>query len=168
MRAQIWSIDFIVSVVIFAAAVAMILFVWGSASSQAAESLQITELQKKAITAADTLVRIKGVPENWVQGNVTFIGLAEREGVISSQKVAQLLNMGYGDARGGLQLGGDEFYLALKDSNGTFLNATVGSVSMQIEYGNYPNSSKFVVPVERYVLYNGELARLQLIVWRAA
>lgn len=165
MKAQVWSIDFIVSVMAFTAVVALMLFVWKSASTQAGESIRIGELQKVALNAADMLVRSPGIPPNWTSEGVVFMGLAEREGVISPDKVSEMLGTGYNESRKALHIGSGEFYISLRDYNGTLLNVTAAGNQTAAEHGSYPNGSGFVVPVERYVLFNGELARLRLIVW---
>ncbi len=165
MRAQIWSIDFAVSILIFMSVIILVFFTWSYTSTQSSEQVEINNMQTSALLISDSLIRVEGLPRDWNATNVKVIGIASRnENVLNKTKVDRFLNLSYSKARGLLGIGAYEFYFELSYMNHTIMKNQDGN---NITKGNYPDSSaSIIVPAERYVLYNGKIARLKFWLWR--
>jgi len=158
-KAQLWSLDFVVSLMIFLSAVVAVLFSWNYISANAAETQALKELQLKVMTLSDSLIRTQGLPVNWGNATVEVFGLAETENVLNATKLAILVNMStyeYDRARAILDLGAYDFYLEAKDLNGTVFGNTSKPLA---------SNAGVVIPIERFAMYGGRIARVKLIIW---
>jgi len=154
-KGQIWSLDFITSVVIFLVVLMPLFFVWSYVNIQNQQQLLFDEVESLVLYVSDSLIRTKGSPEGWNTANVEIIGLASGENVLNATKVSYLLSMGndeYNRTRT-LLAGGYDFFFGLTDINGTSL----GTI------GNKPES-RMVVPIERYCLLNGRIVKLEFAI----
>jgi len=154
-KAQIWSMDFMSSLIIFFMALIAIMFAWNYIAYQSVASHELKQLQMKVFTISDSLMRSPGLPGNWDQTNVRVIGLADEEGVINPTKAQFLVAMDYNVTKALLGIGLYDYYFEIADLNGTvYLNTTKPIVN-----------STFVVPMERYVIYGGRISKLKFFVW---
>jgi len=160
MKAQIWSADFVVSAVIFFTVLFLVMFVWNYANIQGAETLQLKDIESKALTVSDALIRAPGLPFDWNETTVRVIGLAAEENVINKTKALRFVNLTYIQSRA-LLTGRYEFYFELTHVNGTVINES----GINLTQGILPLNPSVVVPVERYVLYDDEIKRMKLLVW---
>ena len=152
---QVWSLDFIVSVVIFLTALMPLLFVWEYVNAQNQQQMLFDETEGIALSASDALLRTKGLPENWNTADVSVIGLASEENVLNATKVSYLLAMGSSDYNRTrvILTGGYDFFLNITDLNGT----SYGVI------GSKP-ADRMVIPVERYCLYNERITKLEFAI----
>lgn len=154
-KAQVWSLDFVVSVVIFLMALIPLLFVWDYVNAQKQQQMLFDEAENIALSVSDALLRTKGLPENWNTTSVNVIGLASKENILNITKVSYLLAMGSSDYNmtRAILSGGYDFFLNITDLNGT----SYGII------GSKPQS-RMVIPVERYCLYNERIAKLEFAI----
>jgi len=152
MKGQIWSLDFITSIVIFLAVLIPLFFVWSYVNMQNQSQILFNEVESLTLSVSDSLIRTKGSPEGWDNASVESIGLASEENILNSTKVSSFLFMGnneYNRTRA-ILTGGYEFFFNLTDINGT----SIGSI------GSKPGNRMYV-PIERYCLHNGRIAKLE-------
>jgi len=153
-RGQVWSLDFVTSIVVFLVILMPLFFVWSYINAQSTQQIEFNSIESAALQISDSLVRTQGIPGNWNISNVRVIGLVSDENILNSTKVSSFLSMGNSDYERtkSLLTGNYDFYFSLTDINGTSL----GTIGNKSEKGN-------VVPVERYCLYNGRIVKLQLV-----
>lgn len=158
-RAQVWTLDFTISLLIFLSAVSAIIFAWNYILSNTLETRTMDEMQLKALAISDSAIRTSGIPHNWNETNVEVIGIATEENILNITKVNSFVNMldtDYDNTRGRLDIGFYGFYFELKDLNESVLINSSHSID--------PLSS-IVIPIERYVLYNESVAKARFILW---
>lgn len=156
MKGQIWSADFIVSVVIFFSALAIVTFAWNHAASQSLEQRTLADMQTATIRVADSLIRTPGYPENWNASDVEQIGLATTPYIINQTKLEQFLALDYSDAKRLLGLRGDwEFYFEMSYLNGTVVETK----------GTYSQNTLTASPITRNILYGKMVIKLIFMTW---
>jgi hypothetical protein len=156
MKAQMWSFDLAISLVIFFLALISVVFAWNYMSGDIIEEQQLDRLQLKVLTLSDSLIRTPGIPANWNSSNVLVIGLADDDNVLNQSKVQEFASMDHETARSLLDMGAYDFYFEVADINGTIYENTTVPVG---------NQSSIVAPVERYALYNGRISKVRLVIW---
>ncbi|NIO19414.1 MAG: hypothetical protein GTN76_01360 [Candidatus Aenigmarchaeota archaeon] len=152
-KGQVWSLDFVTSLIIFFLVLVPLFFVWNYVNIQNMEQRTFDDIEVLALTTSDSLIRTKGVPENWNSSNVNVIGLADEENILNPTKVSEFLSMGninYNLTRN-ILTGKYDFFFGITDLNGT----VYGTI------GNKP-PDKTIVPVERYCLYNDRVVKIEL------
>ncbi len=162
MRAQIWSMDFLMSAFIFLITLGMMVFAWNYTSTRILQQNEAGPADNTLIMVSDALVRTQGVPEDWNQSTVTSVGLASRDNVLNATKVDMFINMSYEYMKTLLGLERYDFHFSVKHLNGSVMQNTKGQ---NLTAGKYPQDSELVVPIQRYVMYNGSPARLDLVIW---
>ncbi|MBU0898615.1 MAG: hypothetical protein KKB03_04465 [Nanoarchaeota archaeon] len=163
MRGQIWSMDFIVSAIIFFIALATIMFSWNYIIQNTDEQTVINEMESSVLDITDVLVRSPGVPRDWTPSNVQSIGLASEENKLNETKVDYFMQLDYSETKLLLGIKNYHFYFELEDLN----NQTVKNQADQnITKGVYPDTASFIqIPVERYALYRDAIVKLKFIFW---
>jgi len=162
MKAQIWSTDFVMSAVIFLLALGLILFAWNYTSTSISQRNELGSAENIAMMVSDALIRTPGIPENWNSSTVISPGLASRENVLDSTKVDAFINMSYEYTKTLLGLERYHFCFRLLDPNGSLMQNEHGQ---NLTIGQHPENSQLVIPVQRYVLYNGKPAKMDFILW---
>ena len=85
-KAQIWSIDVIIGIIIFVSAV--LLFFHFSIRSVEKQSNNIENIMLDAKVTSNQLVSI-GYPSNWTKDNVIIIGLTDGKYNLSENKISE-------------------------------------------------------------------------------
>ena len=184
LKAQVWSTDFSVSAVIFITMVALIFFVFNITSQDAASQAALSDMQNRGLEASEALVRTPGYPPGWNSWNVQVVGLATQENSLNNSKIFSFLGMDYSNSKTALGLESYEYNFSLENLDGTAFYlvgnldeppggfGSVGEteppepVPFRIEKGLPLDSAKDILPIERYVLIDGQIKRMKLIVWR--
>lgn len=159
MKAQVWSLDFALSLIIFMTSLFAVIFAWNYISVNAMENQEIKDLQMKALALSDSLIRTRGIPADWNESGVKVIGLAEDENILNVTKVELFINMSVNDndnLRGLMDIGLYGFYFEVKDINGTVYANTTTPISM---------TSSIVVPIERYTMYDERIVKVRFVIW---
>ena len=161
-KAQLWSTDFSISVVIFFSVMMLVVFAWSFVGYQNQQRINFNEMENTAHIISDSMVRTAGEPISWNQTNVETIGLASDENILNMDKVDYFINMSYAEIVSKLGVQGN-LYFELRDISGNVIQNLNGD---NITKGTYPTASAtMVVPVERYCIYDDEVATLRLIMW---
>ena len=150
-KAQIWSMDFAISIIIFFSVVVVLIFFFNNILSQNLEQSEIFKIQKTALKASDSLIRIPGSPANWTSDNVSIIGLASEDNVLDAGKVQEFISMDYNKARV-LLVGKYQFHFEIRDLNDSVINVN-GTNLIQ---GIFPMNANIIIPIERYVITDGD------------
>jgi len=145
--------DLIISIVIFLTVLLPLFFVWSYINSQNQQQMLFDDTENLAFSVSDSLIRTKGMPDDWNSSNVNSIGLASQENVLNSTKVGYFLAMGNSDYNKtrAILTGRYDFFFNLTDINGT----SYGTI------GDKPEN-RMVVPVERYCVYNERIVKLEV------
>ena len=152
MRGQIWSLDFITSILVFIVVLIPLFFIWNYVNIQNQQQILFDEVETLALSISDSLIRTKGLPEGWNTSDVSTIGLSSEENILNVTKVSYFLTMGsseYNRTRA-ILTGGYDFFFNLTDVNGTS-HGTIGSKP----------ENRMTVPIERYCLYDERIAKLE-------
>lgn len=163
MKGQMWSMDFAVSIVIFALMIGIVIFAWNYAIRNSADQVNLNILENDVIMISDTLVRVPGMPEDWNESSVRVLGLAEEENVLNKTKVLQFVNMDYNQIKILLGIANREFYFEMRYPNNTVMD--IGGTSLNKGIDPVGQNSNVVVPVERYVILNGNIAKMEFFLW---
>lgn len=159
-KAQLWSLDFAIAIVIFITALTLMLFFFNYSTSQSVEQNEFIEMQKTALTVSDSLVRTPGHPSNWTASSVTIIGLAIEDNVLDENKILEFVNMGYETARSML-VGKYQFFFEMRALNNNIVNINGTNITI----GNIPSNSTAVIPIQRYAILKGNITKVNFIVW---
>jgi hypothetical protein len=152
-KGQIWSLDFITSVIVFLIVLIPLLFVWSYINVQNEQEIRMNDIESLALSVSDALIRTKGFPEGWDASNVETMGLASEENVLNDTKVSYFVTMGnneYNRTRA-ILTGSYDFFFNLTDLNGSSYG-TIGSKP----------ADRITVPIERYCLYNERIVKMEL------
>ena len=159
-KGQTLATDYVISLSIFAVVLIASISLWNVAESKKTWSFDIDRMQKKAMIAADTLVKTRGVPHGWTNESVEEIGISSRDHVINGTLFDNLLNVNYADARILFGLESYEFYINIT-------NQTSGQVA---SYGNAPQNAKDLALIRRIAFFENNSAPVRAIlsfyVWR--
>jgi hypothetical protein len=152
-KGQIWSLDFITSVIIFLIVLIPLLFVWTYVNIQNQQQILFDEVETLTLFISDSLIRTEGYPEGWDTVNVEQIGLASEENALNATKVSYFISMGnseYNRTRT-ILTGGYDFFFNMTDINGT----SIGLI------GSKP-ADRMTVPIERYCMHNERIVKIEL------
>ena len=156
MKGQIWSADLTLSAFVFITIAVAFLSAFGYMLISAQDNTELRDMERISLSVSDALIRIPGIPEDWNRSNVQFPGLADRENIINETKLERFSSMDYSTLKVLMGLDKYEFHFRLSDVNGT----------VYAENGMEPENAIASMPVNRYVLYSGRLARLRFVVWK--
>ena len=156
MKGQVWTLDMALSLMIFFAALISVTMAWNFISSDIAEGQEMTEMQLKAMTVSDALIRTPGIPEDWNNDTVTVIGLAYDDNELDSSKVSEFVSMSYQKSRSLLGIVPYNFYFEVEDINGTVY--TNSSLPMDPD-------ADVIIPAIRYASYNGRIVKVNFFLW---
>ncbi|MBI4020336.1 MAG: hypothetical protein HY367_03305 [Candidatus Aenigmarchaeota archaeon] len=163
MKAQVWSIDFVVSVIVFFIAVSLTVFAWDYSISQNQAQASFSNAESITLSVTDALIRTKGIPEDWDDSNVRSVGLASAENIVDQEKVEEFLDLDYNTSKERLGISRYEYHFELRYANNSVIQLPGGD---NITKGIQPFNASLVIPAERYVLYNTKISRLQFILWQ--
>ncbi|RLG19248.1 hypothetical protein DRN67_03235 [Candidatus Micrarchaeota archaeon] len=98
-RAQIFSSDFIFSVVLFTIVLLILFPIWNNITYQTQEAEARKEMQISTIAIADLLTRSTGSPADWNASTVKSIGLANSAHELNTTKFLRLKQIEHEDAK---------------------------------------------------------------------
>jgi hypothetical protein len=155
--------DFATSIIIFMLMVGIVVFAWNYSIQNSSEQVNLNVLENEVLMISDTLIRIPGMPAGWNESSVRVIGLADKENVLNATKVVQFVDMEYNKTKSLLGIPNREFYFEIRYPNNTVMEIDGKSLTKGINPGG--GSVKVIVPVERYVILNGKIAKLEFLLW---
>ncbi len=160
-KAQIWSIDLIIAVVIFFAAF-FVFYKYGLGALDSARDdksflLQDTKLISNYLVSA-------GYPQSWTTETVTLIGLTDGESRLDPNKVEMFSNMSkssYLQTKNILSASHD-FYIFFEDSNSNKIKIrNISSIGKNYTNDNPDNLLK----IERFIFYNSSIIKMVIYTW---
>jgi len=92
---QLFTTDFIVSLVLFMSVLGTVFYGIGTSVDQQAQRNDRAVLQQRAAQTADLLVRTSGYPADWNASSVRVTGLASDDHIIEPGKFIELRETGY-------------------------------------------------------------------------
>ena len=164
-RAQIWSFDFMASVVVFFMIMAVLFFVWEYTAIQNEDQMIFNDMENNALTLADNMIRTRGFPEYWNESNVHVLGLASEENVLNETKILMFVQMDYDHSKRILGIPAYEFYFQVLHLNNTQARANNTDLVQGLDPLGFQNST-IVIPIERYILFDSRVAKLRFMLWR--
>ena len=120
MRAELFSTDFIVSILLFLSILVIVGFYYGNLQNDIYQQYQRDDMYKKAVNVADLLVASSGSPKYWNSTNVEVIGLYD-EGRINLTKFVELKNIDHQTVREKMGTGMYNLNISLKNETGNFI-----------------------------------------------
>jgi len=128
------AVDLMAAVLIFLAIAGSIMWMWGDKATDAENRLFESERFAMAEKTLDTLIRSRGLPENWETGDaqsIQAVGIAKRGLVIDKGKAEKFRDLsndsenGYPLLRTKLLIGGNDYYFRILDPEQNGALATV-------------------------------------------
>ena len=165
-RAQIFSIDLIMSAVIFIALIIITTSVFYFYSLRIEDAIVNEDLQIKSMQITDLLIKTKGAPYNWEDdpNNVNIIGLVTSDRKFSTVKLREFVKLDENTIKEKFNIEGFNFYLTLKDLNGALYGIGDGDTS---EVGTKPDlTAKNIITIKRIGLYNGQKSFMEFTLWK--
>lgn len=142
--------EMVVAIAVFLVIVAVVVLFLRTNTAEIRESLVHRDLESKATSIADVLVKSRGVPSGWElsPSSASVIGLASESRVLSPGKVAAFMAMDHAVAQDIFAMAPYDYAVTLARTDGSPI-ASTGTVT-----------GKRVVGVRRVVLYGNETAFL--------
>lgn len=116
---------------------------------------KLNEMKNVTHNAMESLINFEGKPSNWDSENVEIIGLAEKKGVLSEEKVSEFALMEYEKIQEKIVFGRYNFFLEIdSEREEDDLNA-----------GQAIGNEADVIKIERNVLYKEAITNVRLSVY---
>ena len=157
-KGQVWSLDFVVALVIFS--IALYFFYSYGAASLETQNEEIEEMFIQAEQLSQNLIS-SGYPNNWTNSSVISIGLTDGETRLEVNKIAEFSKMNYQDAKNLLSSKYD-FQVKFKDKNNQTLEIANNTILGKNMTSEDPNN---IIPIKRFLFYNTEIITMEVLVW---
>lgn len=144
MKAELFSSDFIISILIFLSALVIITFYYQNLQSDVYESNIRNEMYSKAVNIASLLATTSGYPKYWNNTTVKVIGLYD-VGKFNLTKFEELKKINYNSVKVMLGTGPYNIYIVLKNETGD----TIEKSGVPYSYGVTIANAEQIVSVKR-------------------
>ena len=156
-KGQVFSIDFIMAVIVFVLCMVFITSFWQVSVVSASQAVERNRLAASALVASDALIYGSGMPDKWESStsDAVALGLAKKgsPGELEQAKLAafsELSNSSSGTVRKLLGLH-SEYYLQVQGVESDYL----------FEAGNSSQLGSRSVGITRYAVLDGEMVRVR-------
>lgn len=123
-KAQIALIDFFIAFFLFVIVISATIYTWNLYLTRLNEDMENNEMMIKAIQTTEVLVKSSGVPTRWSLSNVTLVGLAESDRILSTEKVDLFVNLPESQIKNIFRIQLYGFYFAIMGMNNSIINMT--------------------------------------------
>lgn len=152
MRAQIWSADFIIALIIVSAmAVVFLQFILNQPDPETS-----ARLQTEALRISETLMT-SGSPTNWTAADVKTAGIIDA-GEINGTKLDALYTMPSAKVRQSLGIE-SRFQISL------YKKGVLQTIAGEPYVGGAISTERSLVSISRYALYNDEIVEVRIALW---
>ncbi|MEM0437953.1 MAG: hypothetical protein QXU54_01490 [Candidatus Micrarchaeia archaeon] len=158
-RGQLFTFDSIVASLVAISLIALAISTYSNLALEDIQSFEYVELSKEAQHVADILLYSPPSPYNWSSGNLSDAlvpSITTSDCVVEWRRAVALSRADYNTLRETLGVK-DNLYLKLIAFN---------SSQTYLEAGLSPPSNATLYRLERPVLLNGSISRIQIIIWR--
>lgn len=154
-KAQVWYVEFVIAIVIVTVMTGIFLQYLSTSNTQG-ES--INRLHTQAVRMSE-LVISPGVPQDWDQSNVRIAGITNANWRINQTKIEELYAMSEAQQRVSLTAQSN-FFMYLHNQTDNI------SINGQQWIGSLPSDSVQQAVVNRYLIYEGKIVQLRMVVWQ--
>jgi len=144
MKAELFSSDFVISILVFLCALVIISFYYQNLQSDVYESNIRNEMFSKATNMASLLATTSGYPKYWNNTSVKVIGLYD-DGKFNLTKFEELKKINFNTAKTMLGTGPYKIYIALRNET----DDVIENQGISYSYGIAPVNAEQVVLVKR-------------------
>jgi len=144
MKAELFSSDFVISILVFLCALVIISFYYQNLQSDVYESNIRNEMFSKATNMASLLATTSGYPKYWNNTSVKVIGLYD-DGKFNLTKFEELKKINFNTAKTMLGTGPYKIYIALRNET----DDVIENQGISYSYGITPVNAEQVVLVKR-------------------
>lgn len=159
-RGQVAFYDFLIAVMIFLLAFAVLNGIWSNNYSNATGMLAMNDMESKTLQALNAMIKTQGDPAAWTGiGDVNIIGLASKKNAIDETKLAQFKAMtgaSYAAVKDKLKLAGYDFNFEFIAQN----------PAENFSIGRMPSDGNNIISLARAVEFKGGSAIVQFKVFR--
>ncbi|NOX71463.1 MAG: hypothetical protein GXO64_02070 [Candidatus Micrarchaeota archaeon] len=151
-KGQIWSTDFVVSILIMLAVLVPAFMLWNNIHIESTEQRLLYSATRSAFSITDTMMSTPGIPIEWNNTSVMSVGFASENNILDEYKINEFNKTNYQKLK---NIFGYDFYFELKDANGT----------IYLTKGVAPPDTATVIPVKRRGLYTDRIVTLSFFIW---
>ncbi len=170
MKGQMFSSDFVVSMLVFMGVLGMGVFALNEAMVGQSRFNEHNRMVREAYRTSDLLVRTPGYPDDWTAANVQIVGFAESNHVLENEKLDEFASVStYKEQKGALELSQWEFNMTVRvnDSVAT-IDTETGLLDLSFGRPVWDNATD-VAAARRSVVVNTTDGRkpgtLEVVVW---
>jgi hypothetical protein len=153
MKAQLWSMDFMISIIIMIMVLVPAFMLWQSSISEAGQQKKMMTAETDALSITDGMIATPGVPSDWNSSTVVTVGFANEKNIFDGTKLDNFNATSYSRLR---TMFAHDFYFELRDVNGT-IYYTKGTKP--------PSTIDNVIQVQRRGLYNERIVIMDFALW---
>ena len=157
MKAQLFSLEGILSLTAFMIMLIFLLSFWNVLSARMIDAATYQELQLQAAHVTDLLLSSPGFPPSWENNSATVVtpGLMDYSHVLDPQKITQFAALNYTTVKRAFNIERFEFRFELRDATGSVLNSL----------GQYPDEDDDAVVFKRLMLVNNQTREVLVTLW---
>lgn len=153
---QAWGFDVMISAAVFVTA--LVIFYIFAINYNVHDETKFDQIKKEAVDVASTLMS-EGLPAEWNQANVVFIGL-QTDNQLNQTKLDNLYSLAQSDYNNTRRLLNTRYEYLVNFSEPVSINGQpIVSIGLQ------PSSPRNIFRVTRLTTYNDKPLTLQVIVW---
>jgi len=164
LKAELFSSDFLISILIFFSVLSIIVFYYQNLQSDVYENNVRNDMYLKAINVASLLATSSGYPQYWDASNVEIIGFYDN-GKFNLTKFEEFKKIDYQEARKKLGTGVYNFFISLKNTT----NQIIEKPGVVYSHGLSASNAEQTVLVKRLGLVNLDdktvKVTLEVILW---
>ncbi|HLC74359.1 MAG TPA: hypothetical protein VJH88_00715 [Candidatus Nanoarchaeia archaeon] len=156
-KAQLFSLESILSIVLFIIVILFLLSFWNLYSSRLSSQIHSEELQLQAAQVTDILVSSRGYPDAWEAdpASVVIPGLMLNPGSLDEQKLNQFLALDYETLKQLLNIERFDIAFELRDVSGNVLE----------NRGNISSTADEAVVFQRLMLLKNQTRQVYVALW---
>lgn len=167
MKAELFSSDFMISILLFLSALIIITLYYQNLQSDVYETSNRNDIYAKAIDVASLLAESSGYPPNWDSTNVEVIGLYD-SGKFNLTKFEELKKIDYQTVKTMLGTGSYDFFISLNNVSGSII-VKPSDPSFSYSYGMNAVNAEQITVVKRLGVVdlegNATKVTMEVILW---